>query len=473
MKSFAAISAFLASMGVEAFKANQYASSNGPFVGEHRNADVVEQETRSSHRTKLASIPDKYETIVNQDYMTNRKSYADQMYESVFGISQEEETLKQVAQRKSGKFSKGRLGDFHRMDINRESAADEARVYTAQIRMSDYIPFDVVVDTATDLFAIQGEACQDCTNSKYSMDETRIAEGKATIDDFEARIPYGATLMEGKWARDEVCLNSAFCFDTDFFLLSKDPGFDKYTEGIMGLARGNKKVVLNQSLSKANSRSILNNMDVSEDYPSTFSTRFSEQFGWIDFGSPSEREAPVNQSVSLNIKDDFFWSLSNTGFRIGESEDLAFNYTSDPQAVFVGKGVYSILDTAAKDMLISTLWFEPMMDKLFESVGIRYAVSNGTVVADCKAQYPSVYFDFDGYMLQVKPQDYKFDTFFNNTVNEYCQFRFRPIDAPFNVIGMPIMFNYYIQYDFSEDAESPVMIHPDSSDRKPPIEKRT
>ena len=71
--------------------------------------------------------------------------------------------------------------------------------------------------------------------------------------------------------------------------------------------------------------------------------------------------------------------------------------------MFVGKGVYSILDTAAKDMLISTLWFEPMMNKLFDSVNMRYAVSDGTVVADCKAQYPSIYFDFDGYMLEIKP----------------------------------------------------------------------
>ena len=99
------------------------------------------------------------------------------------------------------------------------------------------------------------------------------------------------------------------------------------------------------------------------------------------------------------MQDDFFWTVSNTGFRIGMDNNRAFNYTYDPQAVFLGEGVYSIFDTSVKDMLISTLWFEPMMDHLFDSIGQRYSVDQGNLVSTCKANYPDIYMDFEGQML--------------------------------------------------------------------------
>ena len=163
--------------------------------------------------------------------------------------------------------------------------------------------------------------------------------------------------------------------------------------------------------------------------------------------------------------------MSNTGFRIGQDPNLAFNYTYDPQAVFLGDGVYSIFDTSAKDMLISTLWYEPMMDHLFDSIGYRYSVDEGNLVSTCQANYPDIYFDFDGYMLQLKKEDYVFDTYFNNTIDEYCQLRFRPIDAPFNIIGMPAMNGYYIQYNYGNDTSLKVSKH--NSSGKSAIQERT
>ena len=53
----------------------------------------------------------------------------------------------------------------------------------------------------------------------------------------------------------------------------------------------------------------------------------------------------------------------------------------------------------------------------------------------------------DGYWLQVRPEDYIKETSEGN-----CQLKIRPIDAPFNIMGMPAYIGYYVTHKWGNQA---------------------
>ena len=75
----------------------------------------------------------------------------------------------------------------------------------------------------------------------------------------------------------------------------------------------------------------------------------------------------------------------------------------------MGGGVYTIFDTAAADVYISILWYESLIEKLFEIVGTPYEIRDGATYASCTANYPNLYFMLDGHWLQIPPVDYLVD----------------------------------------------------------------
>ena len=107
--------------------------------------------------------------------------------------------------------------------------------------------------------------------------------------------------------------------------------------------------------------------------------------------------------------DDYFWSLPNQGIRFGESFSDSYTYTQDDQVVWMRDGVYSIFDTAASEIYISILWYESLIEKLFEKATTTYETKNGATYASCTANYPNLYFMLDGYWLQIPPEDYLVD----------------------------------------------------------------
>ena len=102
-----------------------------------------------------------------------------------------------------------------------------------------------------------------------------------------------------------------------------------------------------------------------------FGTRFaSDSFSWVDFGNATVNNSDSTFSFPLRVNDDFFWSLSTSAVRFGENSRnaWAFNMT-DPQVELVqdgpATGVYTIFDTGASDIMISKLWYEDFIIKLF------------------------------------------------------------------------------------------------------------
>ena len=87
---------------------------------------------------------------------------------------------------------------------------------------------------------------------------------------------------------------------------------------------------------------------------------------------------------------------------------------------------------------------------------------DGRAVASCSASYPDIHFMIDGYWLQVQPEDYLREL---NANDGACELKIKPIDAPFNVMGMPAFIGYYVTHSWGADqaaymAWSP---HPDST----------
>jgi hypothetical protein len=72
-------------------------------------------------------------------------------------------------------------------------------------------------------------------------------------------------------------------------------------------------------------------------------------------------------------------------------------------------GLYSIFDTGASDIYLSTLWFESFMLQLFDTIGSNafYLMDGDTVVSDsCTYNFPDIYFLINGYWLEVSAEDY-------------------------------------------------------------------
>lgn len=62
------------------------------------------------------------------------------------------------------KFRKGRLGDS-RMTVKNP----EADVFAATFFMANEVEMDAIIDTATELIALQGAECEECTGTKYDI----------------------------------------------------------------------------------------------------------------------------------------------------------------------------------------------------------------------------------------------------------------------------------------------------------------
>mmetsp|Transcript_42828 Transcript_42828/g.56599 ORF Transcript_42828/g.56599 Transcript_42828/m.56599 type:complete len:117 (+) Transcript_42828:654-1004(+) len=116
------------------------------------------------------------------------------------------------------------------------------------------------------------------------------------------------------------------------------------------MARPNNSMILNPGLTPEEKKFLLAEMPLTE--PS-FSTRFQRRYvSWIDFGKPDANQL-IEESVSIKMNDDFFWSANSQGVRIGESNKKAFRFEVESQGVFDGDNLYTIFDTGATDIYIS------------------------------------------------------------------------------------------------------------------------
>ena len=75
-----------------------------------------------------------------------------------------------------------------------------------------------IIDTATEIVAIEGEPCFTCEWPVYDI-EPSLEAGTATLRSFETTMQYGQTQFRGAWARELFCVSLASCVDIDFFYI--------------------------------------------------------------------------------------------------------------------------------------------------------------------------------------------------------------------------------------------------------------
>ena len=188
--------------------------------------------------------------------------------------------------------------------------------------------------------------------------------------------------------------------------------------------------------------------DFDNDYILTdnvFSTAFTNNFPHIQFGEVNKKryredEIPVN----ITANEDFFWSLSSGGIRIGEQNSREYGFAPDPQAVYMKDGgIYTIMDTAAKDIMISNLWYQSFVEAFMDAAGVSsYDQKSDGLYAKCTSNFPNLYFQLNGYWLVVLPDHYKKETSDLNL----CRLSFAGIDAGFNIYGLPLYRDYYVSH---------------------------
>ena len=116
----------------------------------------------------------------------------------------------------------------------------------------------------------------------------------------------------------------------------------------------------------------------------------------------------------------------------------------------IQNGIYSIFDTGSSNIMLSVLWYESFVEKLFWSMGdTEYSIQDGVATATCAADYPDLYFLLNRNWLQVRKEDY-----LTEEGSNLCSLNIRPIEAPFNILGMPAYIGYYISHDWEKGTMS-------------------
>ena len=64
---------------------------------------------------------------------------------------------------------------------------------------------------------------------------------------------------------------------------------------------------------------------------------------------------------------------------------------------------------------------------------------------------PSIYFHFDGKWIEARPQDYFSD--YNGRGVE-CMLFIAPISSPMNILGLPVLIDYYTMHDVEKGTIS-------------------
>ena len=74
--------------------------------------------------------------------------------------------------------------------------------------------------------------------------------------------------------------------------------------------------------------------------------------------------------------------------------------------------MYSIIDSGATSLNISVLYFESIIQNMFDYAGVTdWEYLDGSVYTYCSnmRKMPSLYFQFDKKWIEARPQDYMFD----------------------------------------------------------------
>jgi hypothetical protein len=278
---------------------------------------------------------DKYDTIYDKTSRPMRKDGRRKAWELVFGKSQEELALeKKIADNKrASRYSRGKLGQTIKMETELLD-----NVYTARFIMGGAKPMHALIDTATEVTAVNSLNCTRCSDGDGYENQEAVRSGAAVVFDDIVRVNYGAGTFIGNMAIDQICLTLGECLNDYKFLFVRDyTGMElsKDIDAIFGWARPNQPIQLNPSITPSNDPKFMLQAMQDQQFGTDFTTRFRKGFiSWIDVGGFSARQVKGDR-VTLNVRSDFFWSMASYGVRYGIDNSNAFKFPFTEQAVFL------------------------------------------------------------------------------------------------------------------------------------------
>ena len=129
--------------------------------------------------------------------------------------------------------------------------------------------------------------------------------------------------------------------------------------------------------------------------------------------------------------------------------------------------MYSIIDTGSSALILSSYFFKDIIKKIYKYVGDdEYVIRTGYVFTRCYDNFPNLYFMFDGHWIEIRPEEYVWDTSRAQDRSQ-CVLLMSSIEGPMNILGMPLFHGYYTIHDMEEGRLGYVPHH---NSQKGPLE---
>ena len=121
-----------------------------------------------------------------------------------------------------------------------------------------------------------------------------------------------------------------------------------------------------------------------------------------------------------------------------EERIYAFENVDKYASTIQDNAMYTFFDSGVSSLMIAGMVFDDLIQKIFADGGeTEYEIIEGTVLAPCSYAFPTLYFQFEGYWLQVPREDYVLDVSTGEDESA-CSLLLTAIDAPFNIMGLPV-----------------------------------
>lgn len=170
----------------------------------------------------------------------------------------------------------------------------------------------------------------------------------------------------------------------------------------------------------------------------------------------------------FDVLEDFYWSSLTTAIAVGDPTDAmdTYGFTEIPnEPLNEGKSLYTIFDTGSSDILISTLYFKDLIERIFAKVNSKeWTFTNNDVLTKCYNNFPTLFFAISGKWIELRPSDYVADISLERDRSQ-CALKIKSITANYIVLGNPIFTDYYVIHD-SERGRMGIAPHVLSSKRK-------
>ena len=322
-----------------------------------------------------------------------------------------------------------------------------------------FFKMDVILDTASDWLLVEGTACTNCNGNTYDIGPS-LDDGQAILVSNPGETlerSYGTMNFVGKEYTDTVCVLFSACVENfEFFLIEYQSGLNEPMDGILGLSRDNPAYLDPSSGNQTGPLFIEKLWKDGIISDPIFAMHMDSKSGesWIDFGGfDLSTVAQGEELVQLEmIEKDFFWAQYCQAVAIGDrlqSNSYRWGPIDDFDLEIRDGSIYSIFDSGSTSLMISKLYYGSLINEIFARMGNitwKYT-SDFRVVTECDADYPSLFFMFENNWIEVSPDNYVY----HEQDDLMCTFLIMPVDSPTNMLGMPLLMDYYTVFDQKHD----------------------